>query len=115
MNIFVRSIATVANLLIFGALGKEYIKSIKYDNEDYIEEETYKMKYFNLLEGENEFLRGIFHNNALLSIKSSISGTKFTKEEIESIKELYEKRYSIRRIAKIVNRSSSRIQNYIKK
>ena len=55
----------------------------------------------------------MLYSNSILSMQPAISGTKFSKEEVETINELHEKRYSIRQIASVIGRSSSGVQNFI--
>lgn len=93
---------------------KDYFNSLK-QNSNIKELELYKNKYLELLERENQLLRDITYSNSILSMKPAIAGTKFSEDEIKKIMELYEKRYSIRQIANIINRSSSRVHNFLKR
>ena len=89
---------------------KEYFDSLSKNSNEL---NFYKEKYFEALERENDLLRDMLYSNSILSMQPAISGTKFSKEEVETINELHEKRYSIRQIASVIGRSSSGVQNFI--
>lgn len=89
---------------------KEHIDSLSKNSNEL---NFYKEKYFEALERENDLLRDMLYSNSILSMQPAISGTKFSKEEVETINELHEKRYSIRQIASVIGRSSSGVQNFI--
>lgn len=89
---------------------KEYFDSLSKNSNEL---DFYKEKYFELLERENKLLRDMLYSNSILSMQPAISGTKFSKEEVETINELHEKRYSTRQIARVLGRSSSGVQNFI--
>ena len=89
---------------------KEYFNSLSKNSNEL---DFYKEKYFESIERENDLLRDMLYSNSILSMQPAISGTKFSKEEVETINELHEKRYSIRQIASVIGRSSSGVQNFI--
>ena len=89
---------------------KEYFDSLSKNSNEL---NFYKEKYFESIERENDLLRDMLYSNSILSMQPAISGTKFSKEEVETINELHEKRYSIRQIASVIGRSSSGVQNFI--
>ncbi|WP_418180615.1 antA/AntB antirepressor family protein [Aliarcobacter lanthieri] len=97
----------------FIQIEKEHINYLENRSELSIDNNSYKTKYLEVLERENKLLRDMFYQNSILSIEPAISGTKFSEEEIKTIKELHKKRYSVRQIAKAINRSSSGVQNFI--
>ncbi len=94
----------------FIKIEKEHIDSLSKNSNEL---NFYKEKYFEALERENDLLRDMLYSNSILSMQPAISGTKFSKEEVETINELHEKRYSIRQIASVIGRSSSGVQNFI--
>lgn len=94
----------------FIKIEKEHIDSLSKNSNEL---NFYKEKYFEALERENDLLRDMLYSNSILSLQPAISGTKFSKEEVETINELHEKRYSIRQIASVIGRSSSGVQNFI--
>lgn len=94
----------------FIKIEKEHIDSLSKNSNEL---NFYKEKYFESIERENDLLRDMLYSNSILSMQPAISGTKFSKEEVETINELHEKRYSIRQIASVIGRSSSGVQNFI--
>lgn len=79
---------------------------------------NYKEKYFELLERENELLREMLcsnNNNSNLIEKPDNYCTSYSKEEIAKIKELNKQGYSIRQIAKIINRSKTGVCSHVKR
>lgn len=92
---------------------KDYISSLQLNKQNILDAEIYKKKYFEAIERENELLRNMLSNDLSPIMKPSIANTNFTTEEIEQIKELKKQGFSIRQIAKIINRSPSGVYNYV--
>lgn len=92
---------------------KDYISSLQLNKQNILDAEIYKKKYFEAIERENELLRNMLSNDLSPLMKPSIANTNFTTEEIEQIKELKKQGFSIRQIAKIINRSPSGVYNYV--
>ena len=80
-----------------------------------LEENIYKNKYFELLERENKMLRDIVSNNPNLFIEPKRQGTKFSNSELETLRKMTKEGYSVREIARVLNRSTTGVWNIQKK
>lgn len=89
---------------------KEYFDSLSKNSNEL---NFYKEKYFEALERENDLLRNMINNDLPPIMKPVIPNTNFTMQEIEEIKELRKQGFSIRQIAKIINRSTGGVYNYV--
>ena len=89
---------------------KEYFDSLSKNSNEL---NFYKEKYFEALERENDLLRNMINNDLPPIMKPVIPNTNFTMQEIEEMKELRKQGFSIRQIAKIINRSTGGVYNYV--